>query len=328
MLSSANKNVLFITTKNIDYLRNTQEIELLKQQSDKLEIISSKFKSYPARIFAIYVSLLFKSIKKFDTIFIGFSPQLILPFWSWKFRKQNIIIDFFISIYDTFVFDRKKFTKNSLCSKILKALDCKTIQKADLVIADTKSHGQYFIEEFGLNKDKLKVLYLKADTSVYYPREQAKPQRMAGKYVVLYFGSALPLQGIPIILKAVNLLKQDKELYFIIIGLINDKYEKPLGENVEYHKWLSQETLADYISYSDLCLAGHFNAQISKAKRTIPGKAYIYRAMEKPIILGDNPANKELYHEESSDIYYVEMGSPQALADKIMEIKETTWQIG
>lgn len=327
MLSSAGKNILFITTKPVDYLRNTQEIELLGKRCDRLEIISSKSKSYPVRVLAVYFSLLFKSMKAFDTIFIGFAPQLILPFWSWKFKKQNIIIDFFISSYDTFVFDRKKFTQNSLCGRMLKSLDCKTVQKADMVIADTKSHGQYFISEFELSEDKLKILYLKADTDIYYPREQKKPQRMTGKFVVLYFGSALPLQGIPIILAAVDLLKQNKELYFIIIGPINNKFEKPLGENIEYHRWLSQETLADYISYSDLCLAGHFNAQINKAKRTIPGKAYIYRAMEKPIILGDNAANKELYHEEDAGIYYVEMGNSKALADKIVEIKESTWQI-
>lgn len=327
MLSSTGKNVLFITTKNIDYLRNTQEIELLEQQYDQVELISSKFKSYPARILAVYFSLLFKNLNTFDTIFIGFSPQLILPFWSWKFKKQNIIIDFFISTYDTFVFDRKKFSKNSLCGRFFKYLDCKTIQKADLVIADTRCHGQYFIEEFGLSKEKLKVLYLKADTTVYYPRKQNKPQRMDGKYVVLYFGSALPLQGIPIILKAIDLLKHNKDLYFIMIGPIDEKYKKPTGNNVEYHKWLSQNELAEYISYADLCLAGHFDNQIDKAKRTIPGKAYIYRAMDKPIILGDNPANKELYHEEDADIYYVAMGNPRALADKIVKIKESTWQI-
>ncbi|MCH5255799.1 MAG: group 1 glycosyl transferase [Lachnospiraceae bacterium] len=325
MFSSVGRNVLFITTKNVSYLRNRQEIGLLEQQSDKVEIIGFDFKSYPARLLAVYFSLLFKNMRVFDTVFIGFSPQLILPFWGWKFRKQNIIIDFFISTYDTFVFDRKKFTKNSLCGRLLKNLDCKTIRKADLVIADTNCHGQYFVKEFGLSEEKLRVLYLQADTDIYYPRKQIKPQRMEGKYVVLYFGSALPLQGVPVILEAIELMKHDKEIYFIMIGPIDGKFQKPFGKNIEYHEWLPQEELAEYISYSDLCLAGHFNAEIDKAKRTIPGKAYIYRAMDKPIILGDNPANKELYKNEDEGIYYVEMGSPKALVDRIIEIKESAW---
>ena len=68
--------------------------------------------------------------------------------------------------------------------------------------------------------------------------------------------------------------------------------------------------------------SGHFNKDINKAKRTIPGKAYIYRAMEKPMILGDNSATRELYSEDMDGIYFVEMGNPQALAKKILKIKE------
>lgn len=37
-------------------------------------------------------------------------------------------------------------------------------------------------------------------------------------------------------------------------------------------EWLSQQELADEIAGADLCLAGHFNADIDKAKRTIPGR--------------------------------------------------------
>lgn len=75
---------------------------------------------------------------------------------------------------------------------------------------------------------------------------------------------------------------------------------------------------------SDLCLAGHFNAHIKKAKRTIPGKAYIYQAMQKRMILGDNAANRELICEDPDSIYYVEMGSADKLATLIREIYQQT----
>lgn len=97
---------------------------------------------------------------------------------------------------------------------------------------------------------------------------------------------------------------------------------KPSGSNIHYIQWLSQEKLSDYIAFSDLCLAGHFNKEINKAKRTIPGKAYIYRAMEKPMILGENPANHELYSEKEPGISFVEMGSGKKLAEKILECKD------
>ena len=124
------------------------------------------------------------------------------------------------------------------------------------------------------------------------------------------------------ILEAIDSLKDSKELYFVLVGPIDDKYQKPNGESIEYHNWLSQEDLAEYISYTDLCLAGHFNKDINKAKRTIPGKAYIYAAMNKPMILGDNEATHELYNEAMQGIYFVHMGDAKALAELITNIAE------
>ena len=68
---------------------------------------------------------------------------------------------------------------------------------------------------------------------------------------------------------------------------------------------------------ADLCLAGHFNAGVDKAKRTIPGKALIYSAMEKDMILGDNSATRELFNNDKR-AFFVEMGNEYALAQGIM----------
>lgn len=317
-----NKKVLFITTKNLDYIRNSQEINIIKENSKTYKIIGSKEKSYLKRIINVYWNILKTSVKDFDLIFIGFAPQLILPIWNFKFKKKKILIDFFISMYDTLVFDRKKIRENSIFAKILKAIDKRTILLADYIISDTKEHGKYFIEEFNADKEKINVLYLEADKSIYYEEKIEKPYKLKDKFIVLYFGSILPLQGVDIVLGAVDILKNHKDIFFYIIGPIQKKYNKIEGDNVEYIDWLSQEELAKYINFSDLCLAGHFNKNINKAKRTIPGKAYIYDAMNKKMILGENPANHELFTENKGKYYFVEMGSSEKLAEKILEIKE------
>lgn len=290
-----NKNVLFITTKNIDYIRNTQEIELLKDCTNELRVLYSNKKNYFLRIFEIYYKILFCSIKNFDVAFIGFAPQLVLPFFRKKLKNKIIIIDFFISVYDTMVNDRKRFAVASVAAKMCHILDENTLSKADYIISDTKAHAKYFCDEFGINSKKIDTFYLEADKTIFYPRESQKPLQLKNKFVVLYFGSILPLQGIDIILSAVDELKGRKELYFIIIGKIGNKYIKPLGDHIEYIDWVSQEKLAEYIAIADLCLAGHFNDQIEKAKRTIPGKAFIYEAMKKVMVLGENEANREIF---------------------------------
>lgn len=317
-----NKRVLFITTKNIDYLRNTQEINLLKKHALSYSVIGSDSKHFLIRLLVTYYQLLTTHMSYYDTVFVGFAPQLILPFFSFKFKKVTIVEDFFISIYDTLCCDRKKIKPHSILGHYLHHLDEITLHHGDAILCDTNVHGQYFVNEFHASHEKLHTLYLQADTAIYYPMELERPKKLQDKYVVLYFGSILPLQGVDIVLQAMDALKNRKELYFYCIGPIRDKKLqtlKPQSENIEYIDWLSQKELATYIAQSDLCLAGHFNSSIEKAKRTIPGKAYIYHAMKKPMILGDNPANHELFANDT-DVTFVEMGNSKALANEILHL--------
>lgn len=316
-----NKKVLFITTKNLDYLRNTQELRLLREQAVQVSVIGVKDKSYPLRLIKVFFKLLFTSCKKYDVVFVGFAPQLIVPFWSFKFKRSELYIDFFISMYDTLCFDRKKFSPDSFAGKRLLNIDKKTLRQADKIICDTKAHGNYFAQELGAHPEKLQVLYLEADKSIYYPRHGEKPQEARGKFTVLYFGSVLPLQGIEVVLEAMNRLKDNPNFCFYFIGPIGQNIQKPQGKNIHYRHWLSQDELAQYIDFSDLCLAGHFNAEIQKAKRTIPGKAYLYHAVGKPMILGENLANHELFSEREKGIYFVKMGSGEKLAEKIKNLQ-------
>jgi glycosyltransferase involved in cell wall biosynthesis len=158
------------------------------------------------------------------------------------------------------------------------------------------------------------TLYLEADKSIYHPLDIERPDKYKDKFIVLYFGSVLPLQGVDIVLDAAKRLKSVSDLHFIFVGPIKNG---GVPENVEHIEWLPQNELAKYISYADLCLAGHFSGSIKKARRTIPGKAYIYQAMEKPMILGDNLANHELF--KDGDMFcFVKMGDGEALANAIL----------
>lgn len=316
------KKCLFITTKNLDYIRNSQEINWLSKKDNKLEIIGSRDKSYIKRMVKVYTKLLTTDFNKYDEIFVGFAPQLIIPVFYNKFKAykktgKKLSIDFFISVYDTFVCDRKKFKKGSLLARYSMHVDKKSLVLADEIIVDTKAHGEYFVKEFNADRSKIKVLYLEADKKIYHPMKVEKPEEYKDKLLVLYFGSVLPLQGVEYVLQAIDLLKDEDDIHFIVIGPVKNKKE---SENATYIPWLSQEELAKTIAYADVCLAGHFNADIDKARRTIPGKAYIYRAMDKPMILGDNPANRELFDDFMDGIEFCKMSDAKSLADSIRKI--------
>lgn len=312
------KRILFVTTKNIDYIRNVQELRILKTNALSVEIVYSEKKNYILRIIDVWRKTTVKKVNEADAVFVGFEPQFVIPYVGYLFKNKPVYIDCFISVYDTLVWDRKKFKDKSLLARYFHYMDERTLKRADLVITDTVAHTKYYVEEFHVQKYKFETIYLEADSTIYYPREQRKSENIKDKFVVLYFGSVLPLQGVDVILDAVRELKNENDIYFDIIGPIPDVYNKPIQGNVEYTDWLSQESLAEHIAQADLCLAGHFNGDIGKARRTIAGKAYIYEKMGKIMILGDNSTNREVFKEDDRH-RYVAMSSSELLAKEIIK---------
>ena len=63
------KRILFITTKNLDYLRNVQEIEKLKMDYD-VNVVGYMDKSYIKRLIKIYLKLIRYNIRDIDSVFI------------------------------------------------------------------------------------------------------------------------------------------------------------------------------------------------------------------------------------------------------------------
>jgi len=315
------KKILFITMKNLDYIRISQETALLSYKCSDLQIIGSHSGNYLIRIITVFFRILAVNPTKYDIIFFSFLPQIIIPLFKRRFSRSYIIADVFVSMYDTICLDRCVCRPNGIFSRLLHKLDEITLKRADMVITDTKAHADYYASEFGANRDKMITLYLEADHDIYHPMKVERPTELIDKYVILYFGSILPLQGVDIVIEAYTKLASYGNIHMFLIGPVKNKaaLALPSQSNLTLIDWLPQDELARYISMSDLCLAGHFNANIPKASRTIPGKVYIYEAMNKPMILGDSTANHELFTEDETHIF-VPMGNSDKLKEAIINM--------
>lgn len=316
----AGKKVLFIATTYLDYLRIQQELKLIKAHAKQVDVIVSKNKSYVVRLISVYFCLLFRSIKSYEVVFLGFAPQLIQWLWWWKFRKSTVIIDFFISFYDTLVHDRKKFKDQGFVSNRILWLDKFTLSMADLIIADTVHHAEYFIQDLNAERSKTSVLYLEADSTYYFSKKIPKPEKYKNDFVVFYFATVLPLQGVDVVINAISKCKHPR-IHFVFVGPVSHTQKELLfkQQKLSYYSWLEQRKLAELIAQSDLCLAGHFNNEIEKAKRTIPGKAYIFEAMGKDMVLGESLANHERYPKCYKKVKFVTMGCSDNLLAAVEE---------
>ncbi len=321
------KNVVFITVKNRDYIRVSQIERLLGEYAGKYSVYSSEKKNPLTRVLDLNLRIRRGAIdlSEADVVVLGFLPQLIWKSVLGKLKKRKgekplIISDFFLSMYDTIVLDRKILADGSAFAGYLKNLDKRALLGADLILTDTKADADFFSEIYGVPPYKFETLYLEADKKLYSVSDKADIR----KNEALYFGTGLPLQGTEVVLDAfMKATKENPGIHCVYIGgtgkVPQDKLKAVRGNpNIELIDWLSQEELSEKIAGAGVCLAGHFAPDIDKADRTIPGKAFIYEAMKKPMILGETRANCELFSEDDRH-FFVPRGDAGKLAECILQ---------
>lgn len=314
--------VLFISGREATYTRNSVILKGLKANGVEIIECTDSSKSYLLRYPKVLLQFILKMRDDFDIIFIGFLGQPLVPIIK-KLSNKPIVFDAFLSTYDTMCYDRKKLKPNSVGGRFFYWLDKRSCELADKVLLDTNAHIDYFVNTFGLNRDNFQRLFVGADDSIFYPIDLDEDKTI---FRVFYYGTYLPLQGIEYIIKAAKKLEAYKDIKFKIVGKgmeykkIMKLVQKSDVNNIEFVDWIPYKKLSLEIAKADVCLGGHFS-KIDKAKRVISGKTYQFIAMKKPVIIGDNPANKELF-EHRKNAMLVEMANADALADAILELKK------
>src|SRR3989344_1597453 len=153
---------------------------------------------------------------KYQVMIVGFPGHTIMPL-AWilaKLHGKKIIFDAFISLYDSLVFDEKKYQPRSLPALKYWLVDWLACQLAGLVVLEVYEYAKYFIETFGINPKKFRRVLVSCDNEIMYPRENP---RKDGKFTVHFHGTYIPAQGIDYIIGAARLLKDKRAGAFKIM---------------------------------------------------------------------------------------------------------------
>ena len=332
------RKVIYITVKNADYIRTLQFRRVLLECALESLVISSEKAGPISRVFDLRRRLKSIDLSYYDVIIVGFLPQLIWKYIRKKAGRQErldrpvFVADFFLSLYDTIVLDRKYIGTGNPLSRYLESLDRKVLEDADYVLTDTKADADFFGSEIlGYRRSDIEPFYLEAESSIYkaspedektyLATEEAEYLQDKRTFEVLYFGTGLPLQGIDVVIEAYLILArkyEGRDIRMTYIGGLDDASQHIVERYscIDIMPWLCQEELAARIRRADLCLAGHFAYGDGKQDRTIPGKAFIYEAMNKKMILGDSRANHEIFIEDENH-HFVRRGDSEALSKAI-----------
>jgi len=235
-----------------------------------------------------------------------------------------MLLDAYVSTYDTLCEDRCWFRPRSPMGRLAYWLDRKSCRSVDHALVDTDAHARYFVDTFGVPRDKFTTVYVGCDEALFYPRHE--PGRAERRIDVFYYGAFLPLHGTDVIIRAAALLRDRSDIRFRIggDGKRRRHIERLIDEldlsNVELLGWIPLVQLPAYIGEATICLGGHFST-VPKAARVIPIKVFQFVAMRKPTIVGDGPAVREIFA-PGNHVCAVPMGSSDALATAVRTLAD------
>lgn len=250
---------------------------------------------------------------------------ILLPFSKNQFfknffKRNRIINDFFISNYDTYVYDRKKITNKNPRAWWKYFQDFVNFKFSKYLLSDTDEHFKYWENLFGKFNGKHFVFPVLADKEIYYPLDKELKNK---KIKILFYGSFIPLHGIDIILNALSLMEKNGVVFEAKIigkGQMYEKMKKLFDTlsltQVQMNGEIIQEReLAQQIREHDIIL-GIFGNSI-KAKSVIPNKLYQAVASKKTIVTMQSEAINEFF--DNQDLVTCK-NSPEVLANELTNL--------
>ncbi len=274
------------------------------------------------QVITAYPRLLFRFLRKddFDAVLLGYPGLLdILVLWSFaRIRRKPLILDAFISVYNTVVEDREMLSRINPLRGILFAIEWLALRAADIVVTDTRAHAEYFSDRYSVAPEKFIVAEVGAEAG-FSTRAPREPRKGAAP-VVLFYGQFIPLHGIDTIVRAAA---RAEGLVFRIIGVGQEharmrKLAVDLGcETIQWVDWVDYEQLPDEIHAADVCL-GIFGLT-EKAARVIPNKVFQIVACGRPLVTADTPPVRE-FLAEAPHVRLVPAGDEAALVNAVTEL--------
>ena len=236
--------------------------------------------------FAIFGSIKAIFMKKdFDVVYV-YQLSPITMTWPAIIVKKMKNIPLIIHVLDQWPISvtTGKISKKSLVYRFLSMCSIDCYNYADLITCSSKSFKNYFINELGISKNK-GFAYLPSYAENNYENILKKEN---DTFDLVFAGNIGPAQSVETIVKAANLLKENKKIKFHIVGdgLSKKKCENLAKnyklDNIKFYGYHPVEKMSEYYSIADAFLITMVNNEVVNS--TLPAKIQSYMIAKKPII--------------------------------------------
>ncbi|MBN1884609.1 MAG: glycosyltransferase [Candidatus Krumholzibacteriota bacterium] len=229
-----------------------------------------------------------------------------------RLAGRRLVFDPLVSRWETRVLDRGDATAGSMQAGHNRNIDRLSFQLSDLVLADTDAHGNFFAREYGLPDGRVRTLYLGFDDRLFPP---APPPEANGTLRVLFYGSYLPLHGVPTIVEAAAAVANEDIRVTLVGGGQTHDETKRLAERlrapIRFLDAVPDTALAGLIARADVVL-GVFGTT-PKASLVVPNKVYQALGVGRAVVTASNPAVGEIFR-DGEHLLAVSAGDARALA--------------
>lgn len=270
------------------------------------------------------LKVLFNNVKaadgsEFDVVFVNQLSPVMMAYagmlYKWKHNKKLVL--YCLDLWPESL-AAGGIKKNSLIYKLFDRISGQIYKSCDQILVTSKSFIGYLSQKFAISKNSFTYLPQYAEDLFENVASKAEAKKTID---FVFAGNIGTLQSVDTIIEAAELLKDNKQLLFHIVGggielaSLQDEVKAKNLENVIFYGRRPVEEMPKFYSMADAMLVTLTGDPLLSL--TLPGKVQSYMAAGKAIIGAIDGETKTIV-EEAQCGFISKSGDSKALAESIL----------
>lgn len=249
--------------------------------------------------------------EKYDLIFVyQVSPVTSIVPARWLKMFKNIpMVTYVLDIWpESMYFLINKEKVPNFIDKICRGYSKNLYHAADKILISSSCMEQKLLD-MKIEKENIKWFPNTADKLEIKPynKDLANKYNLENKFVITFAGNIGRAQGLELILKAAESLKDNEDIIWLIIGNGTEKNkleliakEKNINDKIIFTGWQEKDILSDFFSISSALIVILKNNEV--LNMTVPAKVQTYLTSKKPILISANGEAAKVISESNSGL--------------------------
>lgn len=313
--------VLYVGVHDVDYPRNRRIRQYLLEHGHSVSVVEKPRGGLAARLVGTLQALR-ASEQRHDVVVVSeFALTLVPLVWLvTRLRRQRLVVDGFVSLYETHVEDWSTFRPTSWRARLLRAADHVAYRCADLFLVDTDVRRQALVAR---HAGRTVVVTLPVGAPAW--AEEQPPAPSDGVLRVLYYGNYIPLHGLDVVIDAVADAAARTELHLTLVGdgrgraeVVADVAARGIADRCTFLGPVPEPELAAVIREHHVVL-GVFGGS-TKAGSVIANKVWQALACGRAVVTRESAALDEVRTAVGDQLVTTRPGSAGSLAEALVRV--------